>query len=72
MYEIYLRPLHMFRQTNSHLQGLFIRELQEVFTSKYSVYGYTLKNFTEHTHVMVLAPEVQCFFVSNLKSCTFI
>jgi hypothetical protein len=34
--KVYLSPLHMFRQTSCHLQGVFSRELQELFTSKYT------------------------------------
>jgi hypothetical protein len=36
-YQIYFRPLHMFQQTSCLLQGVLNRELQELFTSKYTV-----------------------------------
>jgi hypothetical protein len=33
-----MSPLHMFQQTSFHLQGGFSGELQERFTSKYTLW----------------------------------
>jgi hypothetical protein len=57
-------PLHMFQQTSCHLQGIFSRELQEMFTSNYTVNGYTLK-ITEHAYVTVIIH--RCINVQYLK-----
>jgi hypothetical protein len=40
-YKMYLQPLHMFRQVNCHPQGVFIKELQALIASKYSIAGFT-------------------------------
>jgi hypothetical protein len=44
IYKMYLSPLHtrMFQQSSCHLQGVFSRELQEHFTSKYIVWLTTI------------------------------
>ena len=42
IYKMYLSPLHMFQQTSCHLQGVFSTELQEHFTSKYTVWLLTM------------------------------
>jgi hypothetical protein len=44
-YKMYFQPLHMFWQVNCHIQGVFIRELQVPFTSKYTICGLTVKVF---------------------------
>jgi hypothetical protein len=51
MYKIYLRPLNMFQQAGSHLQG-FLADKYKKFLHPSVQCGYTLK-ITEHTHVTV-------------------
>jgi peptide methionine sulfoxide reductase MsrB len=54
MYKMYCRTPTCVRQVNYHLQGLFFsRELQELFTSNFTVNGYTLK-IIEHTYIIVI------------------
>jgi hypothetical protein len=36
----------MFRQINCHPQGVFIKELQVLIASKYTVVGFTIEVFT--------------------------
>jgi hypothetical protein len=48
-YKMYLQPLHMFRQTNCHPQGIFIKELQVLIAYKYAIVGFTLEVFTQLT-----------------------
>jgi hypothetical protein len=48
-YEIYLQPLHMFRQINCHPQGVFIKELEVLIASKYIIVGFTVEIFTQLT-----------------------
>jgi hypothetical protein len=45
-YKMYLQPLHMFRQMNCHPHGVFIKELQVLTASKYTVGGFTVVVFT--------------------------
>jgi hypothetical protein len=42
IYKMYLSPLQMFQQMSCQLQGIFSRELQELFTSKYTVWLITI------------------------------
>jgi hypothetical protein len=48
-YKMYLQPLHMFRQINCHPQGVFIKELQVLIASKYTIVGFTTEVFTQLT-----------------------
>jgi hypothetical protein len=59
----------MFQQKSCHLQGGFSRELQELFTSKYTVW-LQIKNCLEHTYVMVIIYRCKCktFRVKNDKT----
>jgi hypothetical protein len=45
MYKTYFQPLHMFRQIDCHFQGVYIRELQVLTASTYTIYGFTVKVF---------------------------
>jgi hypothetical protein len=45
-YKMYLQPLHMFRQIHCHPQGVFIKELQVLIASKYTIVGFTIEVFT--------------------------
>jgi hypothetical protein len=38
-YKLYLQPLRMFRQINYHPQWVFIKELQVLIASRYTVVG---------------------------------
>jgi hypothetical protein len=58
MYKKYLRPQICFGKQVAIFRGLFSTELQELSTSKYTAYGYTLTGFTEHTYVMVMIQDV--------------
>jgi hypothetical protein len=48
-YMTYLQPLHMFRQMSCHPQGAFIKELQMLAASKYTIGGFTVEVFTHVT-----------------------
>jgi hypothetical protein len=43
--KICFQPLHMFRQIDCHLQGVYITELQVLSVSKYTIYVFTIKVF---------------------------
>jgi hypothetical protein len=45
-YKIYLQPLHMFQDMNCHSQGVFIKKLQVLTASKYTICGFTVDVFT--------------------------
>jgi hypothetical protein len=45
-YKIYFQPLHMFRQMSCHPQGVFIKELQVLTASKYTIGGSTVAVLT--------------------------
>jgi hypothetical protein len=49
MHKMYLQPLLMFRQINCHPQGVFIKELQVLIASKYTIVGFTVEVFTQLT-----------------------
>jgi hypothetical protein len=42
---MYFQPLHMFRQMNCHLHGVFIRELQVFSVSKNTIFDFTVTVF---------------------------
>jgi hypothetical protein len=48
-YKMHLQPLHIFRHKNCHPQGVFIKELQVHFASKYTIVGFTVEVFTQLT-----------------------
>jgi hypothetical protein len=48
-YEMYLQPLHMFRQLHCHPQGIFIKELQVLIAYKYTIVGFTVEVFKQLT-----------------------
>jgi hypothetical protein len=48
-YKMYFQPLHMFRQVNCHLQGVFIEELQVFTASKYTIDDFTVEVFAQVT-----------------------
>jgi hypothetical protein len=48
-YKMYLQPLHMLWQINCHPQGIFIKELQVLIASKYTLVGFTVEVFTQLT-----------------------
>jgi hypothetical protein len=41
----YIQPQHMFRQINCHLRVVFIRELQVLCATKYTICSFTVKVF---------------------------
>jgi hypothetical protein len=41
-YKMYFQPLHMFWQMDCHPQGVFIKELQVLTASKYTIGGFTV------------------------------
>ena len=43
--KIFFQPLHMLWQIDCHLQGVYIRELEVLSASKYTIYGFTIKLF---------------------------
>jgi hypothetical protein len=48
-YEVYLQPLHMFRQINCHPHGVSIKDLQVRTESKYTIGSFTVEVFTQLT-----------------------
>jgi hypothetical protein len=46
-YKVYLQPLHMFQQINFHPQGVFIKELQVLIATKYTIFGFTVEVYTQ-------------------------
>jgi hypothetical protein len=48
-YKMYLQPLLMFRQINCHPHGVFIKQLQVLIASKYTIVGFTVEIFTQLT-----------------------
>ena len=45
-YKTYFQPLNMLRQMNYHPQGLLIKELQVLSTSRCTIGGFTVEVFT--------------------------
>jgi hypothetical protein len=45
-YKTYFQPLNMLRQMNYHPQGLLIKELQVLTTSRCTIGGFTVEVFT--------------------------
>ena len=43
-YKMYSQPLYMFRHINCHPQGVFIKELQVLIASKYTIVGFTVED----------------------------
>ena len=46
--------LHTFRQRNFHPQGVFIKELQVLIESRYTIVGFTIQVFTQLTMLMYI------------------
>jgi hypothetical protein len=44
-HEMYLQPLHMFRQVNFHPKGVFIKQLQVFIAFKYTIVDFTVEIF---------------------------
>jgi low affinity Fe/Cu permease len=47
--KMYLQPLNMFRQINCYPQGVFIKELQLLIATKYTIVRFTVQVFAQLT-----------------------
>lgn len=46
---LYFQPLHIYREMMWHPQGLFVKELQVLIATKWTVGGFTLEVLTHVT-----------------------